>query len=505
MPTASCVPRRRRHAGISRETKYLKVRKLGEGCYGRLSRSFAPFSTPTLTCCAATGVVYKAKCVRSGKVVAIKKYKKMPRNKATERKTRSREISFLRGLKHTNIVRFVDSYKGRDGCHRLVTEFACENLLDRMTRDLSDVDCGQKKLPAAEARSYMADVTRALAYLHGQGIMHRDIKPENVLVTASGVAKLCDFGMAARNPEPTRESGSILTSYVASRWYRAPELLARSARYGPPVDVWALGVLYAEMLKGRALFMGRTDQDQLQLIAMSLGPMPPTVARTLTRQGRAQVQFPKNSALGIRPLELRIPDGSKDAVAIIKQCLRWDATTRASCKELLDSSHLSRVGNCGKRRPKATGPSRPALKVIVSDENTDPNVALPKPLVTPPTRCDKAKRKLEYQAGKYDSGSGTGPKAKRKPAAIDQEVATPKPPTTRKSDIFTVSPAVERYRARLFAKTLDYQSASPAAVGQDRSVGEHGSPFVPQPPEQSARPRRVFVRHRHKALFSKVN
>ena len=445
--------------------------------------------------------VYKAMDVHTRTKYAMKKI--IIQSSDAERDVR-KEIEMLHTFKHANIIELVDSCFVQENNNKVA--YLLFPYYESSLRHILDETHGRdRKIPIQRMLKHFREICDAIQIMHDQNFVHNDIKPENVLVTASGVAKLCDFGMAARNPEPTRESGSILTSYVASRWYRAPELLARSARYGPPVDVWALGVLYAEMLKGRALFMGRTDQDQLQLIAMSLGPMPPTVARTLTRQGRAQVQFPKNSALGIRPLELRIPDGSKDAVAIIKQCLRWDATTRASCKELLDSSHLSRVGNCGTRRPKATGPSRPALKVIVSDENTDPNVALPKPLVTPPTRCDKAKRKLEYQAGKYDSGSGTGPKAKRKPAAIDQEVATPKPPTTRKSDIFTVSPAVERYRARLFAKTLDYQSASPAAVGQDRSVGEHGSPFVPQPPEQSARPRRVFVRHRHKALFSKVN
>ena len=67
-------------------------------------------------------------------------------------------------------------------------------------------------------------------------IIHRDIKPENILVSKLGVIKLCDFGFA-RMISP----GENYTDYVATRWYRAPELLVGDTQYGPPVDVWAIG------------------------------------------------------------------------------------------------------------------------------------------------------------------------------------------------------------------------------------------------------------------------
>ncbi|NXU81513.1 CDKL2 protein, partial [Oreotrochilus melanogaster] len=77
-------------------------------------------------------------------------------------------------------------------------------------------------------------------------IIHRDIKPENILVSQSGVVKLCDFGFA----RTLAASGEAYTDYVATRWYRAPELLVGDIKYGKAVDVWAIGSLITEMLTG---------------------------------------------------------------------------------------------------------------------------------------------------------------------------------------------------------------------------------------------------------------
>lgn len=97
--------------------------------------------------------------------------------------------------------------------------------------------------------------------------MHRDIKPENILVSPHGVVKLCDFG-CARFINTSDES---FTDYVATRWYRAPELLVGDQRYGKAVDVWAVGCLYAEMVTGDPLFPGDSDVDQLYRITKALG------------------------------------------------------------------------------------------------------------------------------------------------------------------------------------------------------------------------------------------
>lgn len=63
------------------------------------------------------------------------------------------------------------------------------------------------------------------------------------------------------------------TDYVATRWYRAPELLVGDTQYGPPVDVWALGCVFAELLNGNPLWPGKSDVDQLYLIRKTLGTL----------------------------------------------------------------------------------------------------------------------------------------------------------------------------------------------------------------------------------------
>lgn len=67
------------------------------------------------------------------------------------------------------------------------------------------------------------------------------------------------------------DPGDIYTDYVATRWYRSPELLVGDTNYGPPVDIWAIGCVFAEMVTGEALWPGRSDVDQLYLIRKTMG------------------------------------------------------------------------------------------------------------------------------------------------------------------------------------------------------------------------------------------
>ena len=86
-------------------------------------------------------------------------------------------------------------------------------------------------------------------------------------IIENGLIKLCDFGFA----RPIASASEAYTDYVATRWYRSPELLVGDPKYGKPVDVWSLGTLAYEVLTSKPLFPGESDLDQLYLIINSLG------------------------------------------------------------------------------------------------------------------------------------------------------------------------------------------------------------------------------------------
>ncbi|TMW46049.1 hypothetical protein DOY81_008864 [Sarcophaga bullata] len=97
----------------------------------------------------------------------------------------------------------------------------------------------------------------------------KDIKPANLLISENDVLKISDFGLA-RLYFPDEES-RLYSPQVSTRWYRAPEILWGSQKYGPPVDMWAAGCVIAEMLRGVPLFAGTTDIEQLALVIRTLG------------------------------------------------------------------------------------------------------------------------------------------------------------------------------------------------------------------------------------------
>ena len=78
--------------------------------------------------------------------------------------------------------------------------------------------------------------------------MHRDLKPSNLLLTESAALKLADFGMARSTGTSTGTTRPLYSHAVATRWYRAPELLYGAREYGPEVDIWAVGCIFAELL-----------------------------------------------------------------------------------------------------------------------------------------------------------------------------------------------------------------------------------------------------------------
>ncbi|KAF0689143.1 Aste57867_19415 [Aphanomyces stellatus] len=213
----------------------------------------------------AYGVVLKCRNKENGEVVAIKKFKESEDDEIV-RKTTLREVKLLKMLKQENIVNLKEAFR-RKGKLYLVFEYVEKNLLEVLEEKPTGLD-------PELVRRYVYQLSRAIHYCHENGVVHRDIKPENLLVNPNSdhSLRLCDFGFARMIAD---DHSQELTDYVATRWYRSPELLLGSTKYGKSVDIWAIGCIMGELLDGQPLFPGESEIDQLYMIQKMLGPLTP--------------------------------------------------------------------------------------------------------------------------------------------------------------------------------------------------------------------------------------
>mmetsp|Transcript_29178 Transcript_29178/g.53279 ORF Transcript_29178/g.53279 Transcript_29178/m.53279 type:complete len:463 (+) Transcript_29178:90-1478(+) len=207
----------------------------------------------------AFGKVYKARHRSTGDTVAVKQIKLGA--KSWQEACRSTELQALRVLRHPFIVRLRELLRSQDdGSLFYIFEYIDSDLLRFV-----------KAHPDGATEDHACLLTRqllsGLAHMHQHGFFHRDIKPENILLNPEeGTIRIADFGAArslrARPP---------FTDYVGTRWYRAPECLLGTRTYSSPVDVWACGLVFAELLRGSPLFTGQSSIDQLHRIFHVLG------------------------------------------------------------------------------------------------------------------------------------------------------------------------------------------------------------------------------------------
>lgn len=209
------------------------------------------------------GIVYSALIVETNETVAIKKV-------FVDRRYRNRELQLWYEMLHPNIVTlkhaFYTSGDSPDELYlNMVMEYVPETVYSVMKRYAKQ----RLSVPPLLVQLYTYQTCRALAHLHANHVLHRDIKPQNLLVDASKghVLKLCDFGSAAR----VGKGRSPLVAYICSRYYRAPELMFGATNYGTAVDLWSVGCVLAEMIRGRPLFPGQNGVDQLIEIIKVLG------------------------------------------------------------------------------------------------------------------------------------------------------------------------------------------------------------------------------------------
>lgn len=208
--------------------------------------------------------------------MAIKKFKESDTDPVIK-KISIREVKALKYLTHPNVVQFKEAFK-RDKKLHIVFEYVDQTVLEMLENSNDALG-----LDLEVIRKLIFQVLKALEYLHENKIIHRDVKPENLLVNKKGTLKLCDFGFARKISGLSGRGFCIwilragvtveeLTDYVATRWYRSPELVVTN-RYSFPVDIWSVGCILGELIDGEPMFPGDDALDQLVKIYQNVGPM----------------------------------------------------------------------------------------------------------------------------------------------------------------------------------------------------------------------------------------
>lgn len=285
--------------------KYQKLEKIGEGTYG---------------------VVYKAKDRKTGELLALKKIRLEAEDEGIP-STAIREISLLKQLQHPNIVRLYDVVHTEKKL-TLVFEF-----LDQDLKKYLDA-CGDQGLEPYTIKSFLYQLLLGVSYCHQHRVLHRDLKPQNLLINMEGELKLADFGLARAFGIPVRS----YTHEVVTLWYRAPDVLMGSRKYSTPVDIWSVGCIFAEMVTGRPLFPGASEQDQLIRIFKILG--------TPNKQSWAgMVELPeyKESYPSYPPQDLRnvVPRLDSLGLELLSSMLQYDPGRRISAEDAMNHPYFA--------------------------------------------------------------------------------------------------------------------------------------------------------------------
>jgi serine/threonine protein kinase len=271
----------------------------------------------------AFGVVFIAKSP-DGSLVAIKKVLQDPRYK-------NRELDILRLLHHRNCVSLKHSYKSRG---QNAAEVYLNLVMDYLPISLHSfvLQYRQERMypPILFIKLLMFQLFSGLHYLHSGGIVHRDLKPQNVILDPdSGELKICDFGSAK-----ILKPGDKSVSYIASRFYRAPELIYDCSEYTAAIDIWAAGCVFAEAISaGSPLFPGGSSLGQLTEIVNLIGP--PKVEDLCSFQHGVEPEIPEAASSS---LEETLPNHTPgDVIDLLKRIFVYRPDERPTALQCLRS------------------------------------------------------------------------------------------------------------------------------------------------------------------------
>mmetsp|Transcript_10761 Transcript_10761/g.12777 ORF Transcript_10761/g.12777 Transcript_10761/m.12777 type:complete len:474 (+) Transcript_10761:231-1652(+) len=294
----------------------------------------------------AFGVIVSAQDMKTGDMVAIKKLRRVFDTPSISRRT-IREVKLLRHLCHENIVSLVDITSPET--YDLFSDIYL--VTEPMDTDLHKIIRSKQTLSDSHIQYFIYQILRGLKYIHSAGVLHRDLKPSNILVNANCDCKIADFGMArtAVSVSDVKEKGknrgdlgAMMTGYVTTRWYRAPEIILSWRIYTKAVDLWSVGCILAELLGRTPIFPGKNYNHQLRLIFGTLGtPKPSDVTFIKCQHTKDQVlAMAHKSPI---PLKQLYPHAEPECLALLRWLLEFVPNRRATVTDALQHRYLENL------------------------------------------------------------------------------------------------------------------------------------------------------------------
>jgi mitogen-activated protein kinase 1/3 len=319
MPTYSFHSFKAGNHTFTVDTRYSLIRLIGSGAYG---------------------VVISAKDSTENKNVAIKM---VPRafNDEIDAKRILREIKLMKHLRHENIVNIIDMMPPLAS---RVEDFRDVYIVaDLMETDLHRIIYSKQSLSIDHAQYFVYQMLRGLKYIHSANVIHRDLKPSNLLVNSNCDLKICDFGLA-RGIHHDRTIGKtmLLTEYVVTRWYRAPEIMLACQEYSKGVDIWSCGCIFAELIKRKPFFAGDDYIDQLTLICEKLGKLQDHELDFITSE-KARRFMRKLPNKPPPPLSRQFPGAPSDALDFMRKMVQIHPRKRVTVEQALAHPFLSQL------------------------------------------------------------------------------------------------------------------------------------------------------------------
>ncbi|CAF0969441.1 unnamed protein product [Adineta ricciae] len=290
--------------------RYTDLKYIGEGAYGMVVSAYD-----------------KQTCKR----IAIKKISPFEHQCFCQRTLR--EIKILARFKHENIINM------QGILHANVFEQMKDIYIVQQLMDCDMYKLIKYQRLSAEHVCYLTyQILRGLKYIHSANVLHRDLKPSNLLLNTKCDLKICDFGLA-RIADPSFDHNGVLTEYVATRWYRAPEIMLNARGYNKSIDIWSVGCILAEMLDGKPLFPGKHYIDQLNLILNVVGsPDEHDLASIGNEKARNYIACLKPRTK--QSLTRLYPHSEKNALDLLERLLTFNPHKRISVDEALAHPYL---------------------------------------------------------------------------------------------------------------------------------------------------------------------